>query len=340
MFVIITSIIIFIGLFIYLGLTNVKTYKLVAKNEMGNTILEGFDEEAVAIKMKNYTKSYGTKLTMEKVENGTERVWKLNAKQYLALLSFTFILFGCFQNIPANTVGVAFNPFKGGVQDNILQEGFKTKSPFETVYILSTEITEITFDDVSVQTGDSQWLKTKLQIQVQLDKTKTFEYFKKYRDKKLKDISNVLRTTTQRELEALTTKYNVMEILGDKRSAVMNETLTLLQKEFIKDGIVLQRLVLVDTDAGDTIESAISKEAAAKKEAETAKYLKEKAELEGAAKVIEAQKQKEANDLLSKSLTKEILTEQYISKWNGQLPKVVSDGSNIFDVTSLLGEEK
>ena len=91
---------------------------------------------------------------------------------------------------------------------------------------------------------------------------------------------------------------------------------------------------MVDTDAGDTIEQAIAKEASAKKEAETAKYLKEKAELEGEAKVIEAQKEKEANELKQKALTQQILTEKMIEKWNGQLPTtVLSD--NIMSVFNV-----
>lgn len=118
----------------------------------------------------------------------------------------------------------------------------------------------------------------------------------------------------------VTTQYNIMEVLGEKRDEIVNKTLEQVQIELAKDGIIIERLILVDTDAGEAIEQAIQKEASAKKEAETAKYLKEKAELEGEAKVIEAQKEKEANELKQKTLTNEILTEKMIEKWNGILP--------------------
>lgn len=132
----------------------------------------------------------------------------------------------------------------------------------------------------------------------------------------------------------VSTQYNIMEVLGEKRDEIVNKTLEAVKSELIKDGILVERIILVDTDAGDTIEQAIANEASAKKEAETAQYLKEKAELEGDAKVIEAQKEKEANELKQKSLTNEILIEKMLEKWNGQLPTTMlnDDIMSVFNV--------
>ena len=127
-----------------------------------------------------------------------------------------------------------------------------------------------------------------------------------------------------------------MELLGAKRDEIVNKSLELIKAELSKDGIEVLRITLVDTDAGDAVEKAIANEAVAKKEAETAEYKKQKAQLEGEAKVIEAQKEKEANELVSRTLTKELLTEKFIEKWNGELPKV-SSGDTLLDVSSILG---
>ena len=240
-----------------------------------------------------------------------------------SIIGFTWlviIFFGCFTTIGANTVGIMYNPFKGGIQDEVLTEGFKRKTPFDKVYKISTEIQEFTFEDMTVQTGDSQWVKSIIQVQVRIDRENAFEYFKKYGGKKLKDIQSILSNTVQKQLEKTTIQYNIMEVLGEKRDEIVNKSLEETKSELLKDGILVERLILVDTDAGDEIEKAIQKEASAKKEAETAKYQKEKAQLEGEAKVIEAQKEKEANELKQKALTNEILTEKMIEKWNGSLP--------------------
>lgn len=261
--------------------------------------------------------------------------WKVNLKQLLSPLGLIVILFGCFSMIPANSVGIRYNPFAGGTQEKTLKEGFVIKNPVEKVYKLSTKVEEFRFENISIQTEDSQYVTTILQIQARIDKTKAHEYFKKYGDKKLKDIQTILSNTVQKQFEKVTTTYNVMEVLGEKRDEIVNKTLEGVQEELLKDGILVERVILVDTDAGTDVEQAIKNEAIAKKEVETAEYKKQKAEIEGQAKVIEAQKTKEANELLNKTLTDEILLQQFIEKWNGQLPKVTSD-NNLFDVSSLL----
>lgn len=247
-------------------------------------------------------------------------------KLWWSLLGFLWlllILLGCFTKIGANQVGIMYNPFKGGIQDEVLGEGFKSKTPFDKVYKISTQVQEFTYENISVQTNDSQFVNTVLQLQVRIDNTQAFQYFKKYGGNQLKDIQTILSNTAQKELEKVTTQYNIMEVLGEKRDEIVNKTLESLKTELLKDGILVERIILVDTDAGEKIEQAIQNEASAKKEAETAKYLKEKAELEGEAKVIEAQKDKEANELKQTTLTKEILAEKMIEKWNGTLPTAV-----------------
>ena len=265
---------------------------------------------------------------------GDDLEWSFKPRMLSGLVGLLIILFGCFTTIGANTVGIMYNPFKGGIQNEVLGEGLKGKSPLDKVYKISTEVQEFTFKDMSVQTNDSQWVNSIIQIQVRIDREQAFEYFKKYGGKNLNDIQSILSNTTQKQLEKVTIQYNIMEVLGEKRDEIVNRTLEDVKEELLKDGILVERIVLVDTDAGEAIEQAIQKEASAKKEAETAKYLKEKAQLEGEAKVIEAQKEKESNELKQKTLTNEILTEKMHEKWNGQLPSTMlsEDVLSVFNI--------
>lgn len=264
-----------------------------------------------------------------------ELEWKLNKRQLATPIGLLIILFGCFVTIPANNVGIKYNPFSGGTQEKTIGEGIYMKNPLEKVYKLSTKVGEFQFKNISIQTQDAQYVTTVLQIQARIDKTKAYEYFRKYGNKNLEDIQSILSNTIQKEFEKVTTTYNIMEVLGDKRNEIVDKTLVNVKEELLKDGILVERIVLVDTDAGIEVEKAISNEAIAKKEVETAEYKKQKAEIEGEAKVIEAQKEKEANELLNKTLTDQILLQQYIEKWDGKLPTVSSDG-NIIDISDLL----
>lgn len=261
---------------------------------------------------------------------------RFNFKMLISFIWLLLILFGCFKIVPANSVGIEYDPLNGGIQKNTLKEGFKLKNPLSKIYTISNKVKELKFENVSVQTNDSQWVNAIIQVQVNIDKDKASTYFSKYGDKDLEDIKNIINSTIQKQFESVTVNYNIMELLGEKRNDIVNETYQRAYDELYKDGIVLNRLILVDTDAGDTIEKAIADEAVAKKNVDTAEYKKQQAELEGEAKVIEAKKQKEANDILSKSITKEILTEQFIAKWNGELPKVSGNENIMFDVENLI----
>ena len=265
--------------------------------------------------------------------------FKFKKASLLGFLWLVFILFGCFTNIGANTVGIVYNPFKGGIQDYTLSQGYKTKSPLTKIYKMDTEVKELTFENISVQTNDSQYVNAIIKAQVKIDSAKAFEYFSKYRDKSLEDISSVLSATIQKQLESVTTQYNIMDVLGSKRDEIVNNSLEAIKTELEKDGVAVLRITLVDTDAGTAIETAIANEAIAKKEAETAEYKKQKAQLEGEAKVIEAQKEKEANELISKTLTDELLMEKFIEKWNGELSKVSGNANGFFDISEILGEK-
>ena len=262
---------------------------------------------------------------------------KVTKKSFLSLFCLLLIGFACVTSIGANRVGIVYNPFKGGIQSYTLGQGYKLKSPLTKVYKINTEVHELTFNNISVQTNDSQFVNTIIKAQVKIDSSKAFEYFSKYKNKSLDDISGLLSSTMQKQLETVTTQYNIMDVLGAKRDEIVNKSLDLIQKELLKDGINVLRITLVDTDAGEQIEKAIANEAVAKKEAETAEYKKQKAQLEGEAKVIEAQKEKEANELISKTLTDELLMEQFIEKWDGKLP-TVTGGKTMFDISSIMGK--
>jgi len=58
----------------------------------------------------------------------------------------------------------------------------------------------------------------------------------------------------------------------------------------------------------------------------------DKAKADAEAKLISAEAEAKANELKKMQLTKELLTEMYIDKWDGKLPNVQSDDSMILDL--------
>lgn len=281
--------------------------------------------------------------------------WTINKKQWLALLGLLLCLFGTITKIPANSVGIVYSPFKG-TQEETLSEGVHTKFIFDKIYKISTEVQTTNVEGLTTQTMDAQYVSSTLDIKYRVNESSAFLIFKQYRT--LKNLSETMITpTTQRILELVTTEYNVIDILGEKRGEIYSKLEKNLTEEFAKYGIDFYSISITDMDAGEALENAIAEEAIAKKNVETAKQNLLKAEteaqqrsviakaeqdaakIEAETKLIKAKADKEANELLNQSLTDEILRKAWIDKWNGQMPTYYAgEGEGIgviFDAGSM-----
>ncbi|GEM_PF-6013301 len=227
--------------------------------------------------------------------------------------------------IPANSVGIRFAPFSGGVQDEILEEGLKIVMPWDKIYEISTEVQSKQIMNVYGQTMDSQFLTMTVDIKYKVDKLRAFEVFKSF--KTLDNVDrNLIIPTTQRAIESVTTQYNIIQILGSKRNEVYLTIEANLQARLQENGISLHSVTFLDTDAGDDIEDAITREAVAKKAVETAEQNRLQAQIDAERRVIEAQAEADEKRIIAESLLENpaILELEWIKKWNGILPEVMT----------------
>lgn len=279
--------------------------------------------------------SYGNKTVMEK-----QLYWKVHVKQILSLFGLLFCLLGCFTKIPANSVGIVYSPF-GGTQEQTLSEGFHTKNIFDKVYKINTEVQTMTVENLTTQTKDAQFLTSILDIKYRVNTSNAYLIFKQFRTlDKMSD--NLIIPTTQRVLEHVTTQYNVIDILGEKRNTIYTELEIAMTEELAKYGVEFYSISITDMDAGESLEAAITAEAVAKKSVETAeqnllkteteakqksvqaKAEQEAAKIEAETQLIKAEAERKANELLNQSLSDEILRQQWIDKWDGKMPTYYS----------------
>lgn len=279
-------------------------------------------------------------------------VFKVNKRQILSLLGVAFLLPGLIAKVPANSVGIVYSPFTG-TSEVTLSEGFHGKNIFDKVYNISTEVQTMTVSNLTTQTKDAQYVNSTLDIKYRVSSANAYLIFTQFRTlNKMSD--TLIIPTTQRVLELITTNYNVMDVLGDKRSDIYKELEANLTEELAKYGVEFYSISITDMDAGETIEQAITAEAVAKKAVETAEQellkaqteAKQKsvtaqaeqdaAKIQAETKLIQAEAEKKANELLQQSLTKDILVQQWIEKWNGVVPKFY--GGNGTDLIFNTGE--
>lgn len=271
--------------------------------------------------------------------------WSVQRRQLFALLGLTICLFGFIANVPRNSVGVVYSPF-GGTKEQTMSEGVHAKNIFDKIYNISTEVQTTTVSNLTTQTKDAQYLNSTLDIKYQVEPANAYLVFKQYRT--LDRMSrNLITPTTQRTLELVTTKYNVIDILGEKRSDIYSELEANLSAEFAKYGVKFYSISITDMDAGEALEKAISDEAVAKKAVETAeqnllkaeteakqKSVQAKAEQDAAkiqaeTKLIQAEAERQANAKLNQSLSSDVLQKQWIEKWDGKMPTYYAGDSGM-----------
>ena len=264
------------------------------------------------------------------------KTWKFKGRQALALLGLLVLIPAFVSKVPANSVGIVYSPFSG-TSEQTLPEGFNKKGIFDKVYKISTEVQTKIVEGLTTQTEDAQYVTSNLDIKYRVNSANAYLVFTQFRTLE-KMSESLIVPTTQKELELITTKYNVMDVLGSKRSDIYKELEANLTEEFAKYGVEFYSVSIIDMDAGEAIEQAITQEAVAKKAVETAEQellkaqteAKQKsvtaqaeqdaAKIKAETKLIEAEAEKKANELLQQSLTESILIQQWIEKWSGNPP--------------------
>jgi hypothetical protein len=103
-----------------------------------------------------------------------------------------------------------------------------------------------------------------------------------------------------------------------------------------KYGIVIKDVNIVNLTFSEEFSKSVERKMMAEQEAKQAEYLAEKANNEATALINTARGQKEAQALLTTSLTPMIIQKLAVEKWDGSLPKVMGSGATPFiDLKSL-----
>jgi len=78
-------------------------------------------------------------ISSKKSSYGKSVVFKVTRKSYLSFLFLFIAVFGFVTQVDANMVGIVYDPFKGGVQDATLSEGIHWINPFQRITMITTK---------------------------------------------------------------------------------------------------------------------------------------------------------------------------------------------------------
>lgn len=246
--------------------------------------------------------------------------WKVRPRMLFGLLWLLLMLFGCFSTIKTGEIGIKTR--FGKIVGSTTNEGIVFKLPFEQIKKINVKVQKYENEEAfSTSTKDLQIVNNiKVAINYQIDGSRAVNLFKTVGTNYN---TTVLEPAIQETIKAVFSKYTAEEIVT-KRSEIsldMNNTLDERVKEY---GINSVAVSINNFDFSESYNQAIEKKAVAEQEVETSKNQLEKAKIDAEKKKVEAQGEAEANALLEQSLTDQIIAQQFIEKWNGQLPTTMT----------------
>lgn len=242
-------------------------------------------------------------------------------------------LFLMVARVPAGHVGVVYSA--KGVDEQVKGVGLHLLNPFKFEKMINypTKMQTAQYKNIAVATSDGKNVEMDLAYNFTIDSTKAVSLYNKFGAVKVEGIvDSFLRTRLWDSARQNVSKYNIIEIYGEKSSEASKDILESFSTDVKDLGFTIENLTLGVPKPDESTQTAINERVKATQELERKQTEVKIAEQEAHRKKVEAQGIKEANEEITKSLTPELLQEQAIKKWNGQLPTITGSNENLIQI--------
>ncbi|NJK33679.1 MAG: prohibitin family protein [Oscillatoriales cyanobacterium SM2_2_1] len=257
----------------------------------------------------------------------------LVAIAFIVALVVLFIAAGPLVIVGAGYRGVVMN--FGKVQDSILDEGLHWRVPVMTeVRQLSVRVQKT---DIIAQVGskDLQDVRLDVAINWHIDPKRVNGVYQSIGDE-IQVVNRILNPAVGEVVKAAAAKKNAEEILT-KRPELKGEIDAVLDERLSTYGIVLDSVSLLDVQFTKEFAEAIEQKQIAEQEAQRAVYIAQKAEREAEAEVNRARGRAEAQNILQKTLTPEVLQNKALEVWDGKFPLIYGGNALPLIDSTILG---
>lgn len=181
----------------------------------------------------------------------------------------------------------------------------------------------VTYDskvqDVPITTAayskDAQTMSVAMNLQYEILPGKAVEIANQYGS--LDALQARITAIATEKTKAVLSSHKAMDIIinrSDMSPQVEDAIRAAVGEEFY---VNITSVVVTNIDFSDEFEKAVEDKMVAEQN-------KLKAEYEAQAKLVTAEAEAKANELLDRSITEEILQDKYLEKWDGKLPQVVA----------------
>ncbi len=260
---------------------------------------------------------------------------------------------GVVINMNGDDRGVDEIPLSTGwVWYNLITETVYSYPTFVQTAVWTKDIGEgnPTNEEFSFASKEGLVINADVSISYQLEPAKVPAFYVKFRSDDVTKFTNgFLHNSARDALNETASEYGVEDIYGPGKEEFLAKVRARLTEQVTDIGVTIQQLGFVGAlRVPDTVtqainakitatQTAIQRENQLRQTEAEAKMAVAKAEGEAAAQIAAARGISESNDLITKSLSHELILYQAVQKWDGKRPMVEGAGSGL--IISLPAEQ-
>ena len=232
--------------------------------------------------------------------------------------------------VPAGHTGVVTR--FGAVDQQVLSEGLHVVLPFVTrVVDINNQVmkAEVTSNSAS---QDLQTVNSTVALNYRIDSQSAASV---YQNIGVNYENVVVIPAIQEAVKSVMAQYTAEELIT-MRQTVGNEMQQNISEKLAPYGFSTESVNIVDFQFSEEFNAAIEAKQTAQQNALKAEQDLARVKVEAEQAITQAQAEAESYRLKSQELTDEMIMMEFIDKWDGKLPTVVSDGQALFSMDSIL----
>ena len=232
--------------------------------------------------------------------------------------------------VPAGHTGVVTR--FGAVDDTVLSEGLHVVIPFVTrVVDMNNQVTKAEVVSASAS-KDLQTVNSTVALNYRIESLSAASV---YQNIGVNYENVVVIPAIQEAVKSVMAQYTAEELIT-MRQTVGAEIQEEISSKLTPYGFSTQSVNIVDFQFSEEFNAAIEAKQTAQQNALKAEQDLARVKVEAEQKIAEAQAEAESYRLKSQEITDQMLKMEFIDKWDGKLPVVVSDGQSLFNIDSIL----
>ena len=232
----------------------------------------------------------------------------------IAVIIALVIFFGCWYTVDVGEVGVVFNEVSGKTRTT--PQGAHLKIPMlEKVYHfdVKTQRLDIKADGMS---KDLQLVIVDVVLNYHLENNKVNELFTRVG---IDYSAKVIVPATSEVVKSAIAQFPVENIVME-RQKLRDQIDAELKKRLVFYDIVMEYTNIVDIDFAKEFNDIVEKKQIEEQKIKTAQYMKMQAKELKEKTILEAEGEARKQELMKTSVTKDIVSLEWIKKWDGKLP--------------------